>query len=411
MPIRRRHRNDEDRTLVVAHFDQFAQRLRRKPRKRASSASFSGVWPPTSRWTFTSRPVLTCFARKLRGPSPASGSISSYLLIEVHGSPRSSSHGTSAATVETPLGPPMLQYSHGPMKLLSRVVWSEGMYLGPHHFQVQSRYFEDSIQFATLFPLVRRVRAGRIELDADALHNGTVALLHARGIFPDGLIFNMPESDALPAHAPWPIFFRPRATASSSSLAIPPRKPTASTARSNPTPRVDSRFVAESRVLHDENTGADERQVTPRPQESPPAVRHRTHRRPARLADRARGRDGSGHFAYDCEFCAPRLCRSAPACGSCCMVQRLIEILDEKSATIGRAMPRGPRRILHARDRQFLAAPRCQFRTCSVASSADRQARPSRRTLTRTFAPGRRAVYLCARFASARAAALRSRRT
>ena len=34
------------------------------------------------------------------------------------------------------------------MKQLSSVVWSEGMYLGPHHFQVQSRYFEDSIQFA-----------------------------------------------------------------------------------------------------------------------------------------------------------------------------------------------------------------------------------------------------------------------
>ena len=34
------------------------------------------------------------------------------------------------------------------MKLLSRVVWSEGMYLGPHHFQVQNRYFEDSIRFA-----------------------------------------------------------------------------------------------------------------------------------------------------------------------------------------------------------------------------------------------------------------------
>ena len=35
------------------------------------------------------------------------------------------------------------------MKYLSRVVWSEGMYLGPHHFQVQSRYFEDTIRFAT----------------------------------------------------------------------------------------------------------------------------------------------------------------------------------------------------------------------------------------------------------------------
>ena len=34
------------------------------------------------------------------------------------------------------------------MKLLSKIVWSEGMYLAPHHFQAQTRYFEDSIHFA-----------------------------------------------------------------------------------------------------------------------------------------------------------------------------------------------------------------------------------------------------------------------
>ena len=35
------------------------------------------------------------------------------------------------------------------MKLLSRVVWAEGMYLAPHHFQAQNRYFEESVHFAT----------------------------------------------------------------------------------------------------------------------------------------------------------------------------------------------------------------------------------------------------------------------
>ena len=35
------------------------------------------------------------------------------------------------------------------MDLLQKVVWSEGMYLGPHHFQAQNRYFEDLIQFTT----------------------------------------------------------------------------------------------------------------------------------------------------------------------------------------------------------------------------------------------------------------------
>ena len=62
------------------------------------------------------------------------------------------------------------------MKLLSRVVWSEGMYLAPHHFQVQSRYFEDSIQFVT--SSLRRDYYGFLacEMNAEALRNGTLAL-------------------------------------------------------------------------------------------------------------------------------------------------------------------------------------------------------------------------------------------
>src|SRR5436189_5541169 len=93
--------------------------------------------------------------------------------------------------------PVMLQESSA-MKLLSRVVWWEGMYLGPHHFQVQSRYFEDSIQFATSSLWFASYGLAGVELDANALQNGTVSLLHARGILPDGLPFNMPECDDLP---------------------------------------------------------------------------------------------------------------------------------------------------------------------------------------------------------------------
>ena len=35
------------------------------------------------------------------------------------------------------------------MKTLTKPVWSEGMYLGPHHFQAQNRYFEDALNFVT----------------------------------------------------------------------------------------------------------------------------------------------------------------------------------------------------------------------------------------------------------------------
>src|ERR1044072_8334159 len=92
----------------------------------------------------------------------------------------------------------MLQCSASAMKLPSRGGWSGGMHLGPHHFQVQSRYFEDSIRFAAASLWFSSYGLSGLELDAEALLNGTISVIHARGIFPDGLPFNMPESDELP---------------------------------------------------------------------------------------------------------------------------------------------------------------------------------------------------------------------
>src|SRR5579864_9086517 len=79
------------------------------------------------------------------------------------------------------------------MKLLSKIVWSEGMYLAPQHFQAQSRYFEDSLHFATSKLWNEIYGFAACEVDADALQNGIVSLSHARGIFEDGLAFDVPE--------------------------------------------------------------------------------------------------------------------------------------------------------------------------------------------------------------------------
>src|SRR5512136_2513454 len=83
-------------------------------------------------------------------------------------------------------------------KHLSRVVWSEGMCLTPHHFQAQNRYFEDSIQFAASALCFQSYGFVGLGLDAEALRNGTLSIQHARGIFPDGLSFQMPDCDPLP---------------------------------------------------------------------------------------------------------------------------------------------------------------------------------------------------------------------
>jgi type VI secretion system protein ImpJ len=82
--------------------------------------------------------------------------------------------------------------------LPARVVWEEGMYLAPHHFQAQRRHFDDAVALtlSALFAFPYGVAA--IELDDDALRNGTLALRHARGILPDGTPFRIPDADPAP---------------------------------------------------------------------------------------------------------------------------------------------------------------------------------------------------------------------
>ena len=126
------------------------------------------------------------------------------------------------------------------MKYLSRVVWSEGMYLAPHHFQVQSRYFEDSIRFIASSLWYQSYGLIGGQLDAQALVNGTVSVLHARGIFPDGLAFHMPESDPLPKTRNIADLFPVARDKVTVMLAVPPRRPEGP-------PRRGSEFQASSR--------------------------------------------------------------------------------------------------------------------------------------------------------------------
>jgi type VI secretion system protein ImpJ len=80
-----------------------------------------------------------------------------------------------------------------------RVIWSQGMFLQPHHFQQEARYVDDQID--------RRVRAAgphawgfdEVVLDEAQLALGRVALLRASGVMPDGTAFSLPDTDPLPA--------------------------------------------------------------------------------------------------------------------------------------------------------------------------------------------------------------------
>ena len=229
----------------------------------------------------------------------------------------------------------MLKYPHGLMKLLSRVVWSEGMHLGPHHFQVQSRYFEDSIQFATSSLWFASYGLAGLELDADALYNGSVSLLHARGILPDGLPFNMPECDDLPLPRAIGDLIPPTRDGVLVLLGIPPLRPNGLNCTLTPQLVSETRYASQSRVLHDEISGVDERKV----QMGSKNLRILLDTEPAgdliSIPIARVVRDGAGHFAYDAQF-VPPVVQIGASNRLLQLLQQIVEILDEKGSSMGR---------------------------------------------------------------------------
>jgi type VI secretion system protein ImpJ len=80
----------------------------------------------------------------------------------------------------------------------SRVVWSEGMFLRPQHFQQQDRFMQ-FFAHARALPLEGFFWGFReLRLDADALALGRVAVASAQGILPDGTPFHVPANGAAP---------------------------------------------------------------------------------------------------------------------------------------------------------------------------------------------------------------------
>lgn len=84
------------------------------------------------------------------------------------------------------------------MSLESKVVWSEGMFLNPQHFQQQDRHFEYYVngRCNTLIPYGWGFKD--FDLDQQLLNLGKISLQRASGIFPDGTPFNFPDNDDPP---------------------------------------------------------------------------------------------------------------------------------------------------------------------------------------------------------------------
>ena len=84
------------------------------------------------------------------------------------------------------------------MSRYRKIVWNEGMLLAPHHFQQWDNYYEELL--ASRLASIAPYEWGLLDFQAnsEAVANGNVDLLRCRGVMPDGLWLNIPETDPHP---------------------------------------------------------------------------------------------------------------------------------------------------------------------------------------------------------------------
>ena len=224
------------------------------------------------------------------------------------------------------------------MRFLSRVVWSEGMYLSPHHFQTQSRYFEDSIAFLAASLWRQPWGLLHAELDEKAIRNGSAVLLHASGIFPDGLTFELPNSDPPPAARNLLELFPATDAALPLYLTVPARRDNGFDLDPAAAPN-GSRFSIMQRTLRDETNGVDEREVELGQKNIRLSTEAELNSSLLSIPVARVLRDGRGHLIYDEEF-VPACLQLSASEPLMLLVKRLLDAIGEKSATISRSARR-----------------------------------------------------------------------
>lgn len=80
----------------------------------------------------------------------------------------------------------------------SKVLWTEGLFLQPHHFQQADRHVE-----ALVTGLARRIApyvwgVSELDINEEVLKFGQFAIRGASGLTPDGTVFRVPEAEDHP---------------------------------------------------------------------------------------------------------------------------------------------------------------------------------------------------------------------
>ena len=248
------------------------------------------------------------------------------------------------------------------MRQLQPVIWAKGTLLTPQHLQLQDRFFESVLEFKLGALKYCPWGFAELQIDHQALSAGNLALARAVGLFPDGLAFEIPDSDAAPGERRIEQSFGPDQTTLEIFLAVPQHRDHGLNV-SVGQKTGDARYQAEIALSRDENTGLAEKPV----QVARKNVRLLLEGEPLQGNTILRlGRvkkTETGLYQLDPQFIPPLLDISASEY-LVAILRRLVEILAAKSSTLS-----GTRRQKNQSLAEFTAADIANFWLLYTANS------------------------------------------
>ena len=218
------------------------------------------------------------------------------------------------------------------MRQLQPVLWTKGVLLTPQHLQTQDRFLEDLLQFRLSALTFCPWGFQRLEIDREALAGGSFALTAAAGILPDGLLFDMPAADPLPAPRPLEGLWEQDQEWLDVYLAVPEYRPGATNV-SRGRAAADARYRVEELLRRDENTGLAEQPVQVARKNARLLVGHEAGEGVTALRIARVRRDQAAGYALDPRY-VPPLVDITASDYLLAIARRLVEILAAKSSTL-----------------------------------------------------------------------------
>jgi type VI secretion system protein ImpJ len=147
------------------------------------------------------------------------------------------------------------------MRQLQPVLWNKGDLLQAQHLQTQDLYLESQLKFFMESLCGYPYGFETLSVDAARLATGSFGVSTASGVFPDGLLFDIPASDHEPEARPLANAFREGQPALMVSLGVPQYRVGVANVSFAPQGTTNTRFVADWLNLRDETSGLNEKPV------------------------------------------------------------------------------------------------------------------------------------------------------